>query len=835
MSGLYNTKTYPFLAGGGQMGELTRNYNWSATPISAPENWPRSLCTILQMMLANSLPMAVLWGSELITFYNDAFAAMLNNSGKHSEFLGQYGKESWAGLSPVLHSAVQSVRNGGEAVSMKDMDLQIFPNREKSHLTYYFSPLAGDSDGINGVLVTGTESSDRVGTADEFGHSEQCFQNLIIHTPVSMIVLSLPGLKIQIVNDAFAAILGRRADALQGSNLVEVIPEIQSSFMDIIDRVCSTGETQYLYAQPSSIFNKHAAEEGFLDLVFQPYKNQDGQITGVTVICHDVTQQVLDNRKLQKSETRLRSVVESAPFPIGVYTGPEMVIELLNQSIIDIWGKGCDLIGKRYADVLPELAGKGIYEQLDSVYRTGQAFYAHNQRVDLMIEGELKPFYFKYTFTPLFDGEGNVYGVMNTAADVTDLVLAQQQQQEAEANLRGAIELADLGSWELDLLTGQVHSSEVIQEWFGFGDASVVLSQVYNPIHPDDRQMVESAIRQALEAGSSGIYDAEYRLVSYSTSTERIVHARGKVLYDNQGQAYKLAGTAQDVTADRRREEALEYTVQLRTRELASLNEELAAHNEEYLAINEELEEANRLLVRSNENLQQFAYVASHDLQEPLRKIQQFGDILKTRYMAETGEALAYLERMQAAAGRMSALIRDLLDFSSISTQREANKPVDLNEIVDTVLTDLELVVAETKAELQVGLLPIVHGNAIQLGQLFQNLIGNALKFRQFGTAPVIEVRSGTVMFSQLPSLVKPTRLTGKYYKIEVIDNGIGFDEKYANRIFQVFQRLHGKNEYAGTGIGLAICEKVVSSHGGAISAIGRIGHGATFIIYLPV
>ncbi|KAA6438296.1 PAS domain-containing protein [Dyadobacter flavalbus] len=837
-----HTRLYPFLAGGGRAGELIRNCNWSASPIGVPDEWPRSLRTLIRMMLASPVPTAILWGTELITFYNDAFGQGHAGGSEHSSWLGKYGKESWAEFRSDFKTVIQSVMAGGEAATFQDHQQPFDHNSTVSNRTYTFSPLADDTDTINGVLVTCSETEDDKESTGPFGRTQECLQNLIGNASSGIMVLSMPDMRITIVNEAFARLTGRQVNELQGQHLPEVLPEMHDSFPELINKVFSTGTPQSLFAQPYSALTGEAAEEGFLDLVFQPYKGHEGQITGVSVTCNDVTRQVLDSQKLLRSEARLRSLVESAPFPIGVYVGPEMVIRLVNQTIIDIWGKGPDIVGKRYAEVLPELEGKGIYEQLDSVYRTGQAYYAHNQHVELMIDGELKPFYFKYTFTPLFDSDGKVYGVMNTAADVTDLVVAQQQLQEADAGLRGAIELAQLGSWELDLRTGQVSYSEVIRSWFGFDQASTALSQVYNPIHPQDRETVEQAINKALEAGSSGVYDAEYRLVTYLTDVERVVHARGKVLYDSQGQAYKLAGTAQDVTAERRREEELEHLVQLRTRELAAvneelatLNEELATHNEEYLAINEELEEANRLLTRSNENLQQFAYVASHDLQEPLRKIQQFGDILKNRYIGEIGEGAGYLQRMQAAASRMSALIRDLLDFSSISTYRDNPKPVDLNEVVITVLSDLELTIVETGARLQVGMLPVIQGNALQLGQLFQNLLSNALKFRRPDQLPVIQVSSGTVRHSELPPLVKPTRLAGKYHRIEITDNGIGFDEKYANRIFQVFQRLHGKNEYAGTGIGLAICEKVVSNHGGAISAAGRVGQGATFVIYLPV
>lgn len=265
----------------------------------------------------------------------------------------------------------------------------------------------------------------------------------------------------------------------------------------------------------------------------------------------------------------------------------------------------------------------------------------------------------------------------------------------------------------------------------------------------------------------------------------------------------------------------LEQQVKQRTQELATANEALS--------------DSNNLLSRSNENLQQFAYIASHDLQEPLRKVQSFGDLLKNQYTDQLGEGVIYLERMQGAASRMSTLIRDLLSYSRIHTRRENTMAVSLNEVVKAVLVDLELAIAKNGAVVQTDLLPTITGDASQLGQLFQNLLTNALKFRRKDAQPVVRVTARWVSADSLPAGKKQTTSALAYHRIDVSDNGIGFDEKYVDRIFQVFQRLHGKSEYAGTGIGLAVCEKVATNHNGFISACSAAGQGATFSVYLPV
>jgi signal transduction histidine kinase len=249
------------------------------------------------------------------------------------------------------------------------------------------------------------------------------------------------------------------------------------------------------------------------------------------------------------------------------------------------------------------------------------------------------------------------------------------------------------------------------------------------------------------------------------------------------------------------------------------------------------LEVANLNLRRSNQNLQQFAYIASHDLQEPLRKIQSFGDIVATNYkdiLDEQGQDM--IRRMQASASRMSLLIKDLLAYSRLSTHRAAYNQIALTDVVQRVLTDLELSIAETNAIIEVGDLHVVAGEQRQMEQLLQNLLSNALKFRRTGVTPHIRISSQQLPATAVPLGVLPMEANSPYYvEISVTDNGIGFDEKYIDRIFQVFQRLHSKAEYAGSGVGLAICRKVAENHDGGITARSIVGVGSVFSIYLPV
>jgi signal transduction histidine kinase len=239
-------------------------------------------------------------------------------------------------------------------------------------------------------------------------------------------------------------------------------------------------------------------------------------------------------------------------------------------------------------------------------------------------------------------------------------------------------------------------------------------------------------------------------------------------------------------------------------------------------------------LESSNRELQEFASVASHDLQEPLRKIQAFGDRLKNKCFGSLGEeGRDYLQRMQSAAERMQTLINDLLAFSRVETKAQPYTTVDLARVTEGVLSDLEIQIERSAAVVEVAGLPVIDADPLQMRQLLQNLIGNALKYHRDGVPPLVKVY-GRVLQERRHAPRGGAVAADQLCQLFVQDNGIGFDEKYLDRIFTVFQRLHGRQVYSGTGVGLAICRKIVERHGGHITARSAPGRGATFVATLP-
>ena len=239
--------------------------------------------------------------------------------------------------------------------------------------------------------------------------------------------------------------------------------------------------------------------------------------------------------------------------------------------------------------------------------------------------------------------------------------------------------------------------------------------------------------------------------------------------------------------------------------------------------------EYTKKLERSNRELVDFAYVASHDLQEPLRKIEAFGDRLVKKYISVLPEeGQMFVGRMQSAANRMRQLINDLLSYSRVTTAAAPMQTVALNDVLSGVLSDLQIRIEETGATIEVGELPKIEADPMQMRQLFQNLIGNAIKFRKKDVDPVVRITAEFIMTQDLA-------VPGRAVTIKVADNGIGFEQQFKDQIFVIFQRLHSRNEYEGTGIGLATCRKIVERHQGLIDAIGIQGEGSTFLITLPL
>jgi PAS domain S-box-containing protein len=407
---------------------------------------------------------------------------------------------------------------------------------------------------------------------------------------------------------------------------------------------------------------------------------------------------------------------------------------------------------------------------------------------------------------------------LRTHAELEKEVRERQKFEEElrviNRHLNTAQEIARIGHWEWDVASNKVVWSPGLYQVYGLAQGTQLSYETYlEQIHPDDRTFVSNNIQQAFV--EKAFPDFTHRIITAS-GEEKVIHSRGEVITDGNGEVIKMIGTGQDITEQQRiQQKTLE-----RTRELETTNAEL----------------------------QKFAFVASHDLQEPLRKITTFASLLEKEAAGSQLESgKVYIDKIVQSATRMQRLIEDILQFSSLKAAKEDYKRTDLNAVIAQVLSDMEDKLLAGATAISTDQLPVIEAIPSQMEQLFLNLLSNAIKFRRENAPSRVAIRSKLLKAADLTSYhwIDKANVSQPGYsynwtreqflEIRIIDNGIGFGEEHAEKIFEIFQRLHGSSIYQGTGIGLAICKKIVDNHHGMISAKGQPGEGATFTIILPV
>jgi len=341
-------------------------------------------------------------------------------------------------------------------------------------------------------------------------------------------------------------------------------------------------------------------------------------------------------------------------------------------------------------------------------------------------------------------------------------------------------------------------------------------------VHPEERAGHAERWLHSITTGEDFLF--QHRFQSRS-GTYRWQLSRASPQRNALGQIQLWIGTSTDIHDQKLFQEDLQAKVKEKTEELQSINKALAASNKE-------LAEANKSLVHSNEELAQYAYVASHDLQEPLRKITIFSSMLTDQDLPETCRPM--VGKITQSVGRMSMLIHDLLEFSRLLKSDVLMRPVSLGEVAAAIVNDFELLIAEKGATIDIGPLPVIQAVSLQMNQLLYNLVGNALKFTQPHQAPHIDISAEPVSLEEAGRYIEKPDGYKNYYRLCVRDNGIGFESRYAEHIFEVFKRLHGRDTYPGSGIGLAVCRRIVANHGGALYAESEQGSGAAFFVLLP-
>ncbi|ASZ12690.1 PAS domain S-box protein [Chitinophaga pendula] len=533
--------------------------------------------------------------------------------------------------------------------------------------------------------------------------------------------------------------------------------------------------------------------------VITPYPkaivDEQGQVTGGINFVIDVTE---ETQVASEHVNRLAAIVTSSDDAIISKT-LDGIITSWNASAQRIFGYTAEeIIGKSILTIIPQDRQQEevvIQQRL----RQGERI-EHFETKRITKNGEILDI--ALTVSPIKDSFGKIIGASKIIRDVTAQQMAERQIRESETLFRMAVESTRLGTWEYLSMQDHFTWSEESRRIWGFPkDIPVSYQTLLQQVHPEDLDHLKRNALMAMTPDQGGHYNAQFRIFHYQDHQLRWVKAQGRVFFSADGQLERFIGTVLDITEEKLARESLEKTVQERTAALIAMNEELQ---------------------RSNHDLEQFAYIASHDLQEPLRKIQTFTSVLQEQ--PDTPELREkYFPRIMQAANRMSKLIKDVLNYSRLSQSTLLKETIDLNQVLRDVLSEFDVLIEEKQAQIYVDHLPFVQGVYIQLQQLFANLLSNALKFCD--TTPVITISHS----------LSPDRPHPHFYCVVIADKGIGFEQRYADKIFDIFKRLNSREQYAGTGVGLALCKKIMENHRGSIIAHSEPGKGTTFHLYFPL
>jgi signal transduction histidine kinase len=484
--------------------------------------------------------------------------------------------------------------------------------------------------------------------------------------------------------------------------------------------------------------------------------------------------------------------VLSSGFPMFLFWGDELTC-FYNDAFrpsLGVEGKH-PALGKKGEEVWPEI-WSFIGPLIDGVISSGKPVWFENQLVPFYRNGKIEDIYWTFSYSRVLDDRGDPGGVLVTCMETTQTVLSQRKTEESEQLLRNLILEAPIG---LCLIDADTLVAEIVNDSFievAGRPREAIVGRMYWDAFAEARVYYEAALQGVIDTGEP-FYANEVPLTL-------IRHGKPEDVY-------------------------VTFVYQPIKRVEGMVNKVL-------ISVVENTQLVKRL-VRMNEELNQFAYAASHDLQEPLRKIQVFSDRLL--YLGKLPpQSVDMAKKIHQSAERMTMLIRSLLEFSQFVRPEESFSSVELNSVIGDVKKDLEFDILASEAIIDYQDLPVIRGSEMQMRQLFQNLLSNSLKYVALGDQPKVRINSSVVSSEELQKYVSGPKGNIDYFCISVKDNGIGFEKQYAEHIFEIFKRLHGRAEYKGSGIGLALCKRIVVNHNGFIHAESEVGKGSTFRIFLP-
>ena len=625
-------------------------------------------------------------------------------------------------------------------------------------------------------------------------------------------------MRISFANRATLNIWGK-GDGVIGKLYKQVHPELEKQgIFHQLDSVFNTGETFHAENQQIELVSGGKKFTFYFNYTFKPIIAPDGKVFGILSTATDVTEYNLVKQRLLQSEENFRTMIAGAPVAICILQGANFVVEIANIRMLALWNRPAgEVLGKPFFEALPHTAALPAMQQiLEEVYHTGKTIEVNEYAVSAAASDGHEPLYQNVVYQPFRDTAGLILGVVVVSADVTKHVLARnnfehtiEERTEELVQYYGKYRISEERYHHMideveDYAIILLDKNGIIQNWNkgaekikGYREDEIV-GKSFEMFYLDEdrrRGLPRMLITEAETKGKAQSEGWRKRKGDSKFWGSIVITA----LHDSTGAVTGFSKVTRDLTERKMAEDKLK-------------------------AYSQELEFQNK-------ELEQFAYAASHDLKEPLRKIQYYTTFLNDALNTVMDQKQQkYMQRVLNATQKMSTLIDNILSYSKTAADPKHPEPVDLNSIIEEVKNGILEDVSMHDINITYEHLPVIEGTAFQWNQLFTNLVNNAIKYRKPGQRSSINITYNLLDGADVPV----ETVIGPFHQISVADNGVGFDMQYASKIFDIFQRLDNTRGTSGAGIGLAICKRIVQNHNGYISATGAVNEGARFDIYIP-
>ena len=935
-----------FLSGGGEMGRLIREKDWSATPLGKPESWPQSLRTMVSVVLENPFGMYIAWGNEYIQMYNDGYRPILGTT-KHPQALGISSRktfeEAWPTVGPMFEGVMQ-----GTPIGFPDFILHLDRNGfiEECIFDFSYSPIRLENGEVGGVLVTVIETTEKVNNFKKLTEVNDQLNFAIEATELGTWDFNPLTNKFS-GNNRLKEWFGLPNESeIELSLAINVIIEKDKKrVLDAIQKVLQY-ESGGHYDIQYTIINPITNQQRIIRAKGRAWFGEDKKAYRFNGTIQDVTEQAIAGKKIEESENQFRSFADSIQNLAWIAYGDGSRY-WFNQRWYDYTGTTFEeLKGYGWEKIHHPNDVKKVMAFLTEAWGRGEPFEI---TIRLRRHDGAYQWFLTRAF-PVKDTDGTIVRWIGTNTDITEQKSFSEELKKKvkehtyelhiqNETFKQAEESSMQGSYSFNLTSGNVTYSDNLFRLIGYepNEFKPSIEEFNKHVHQDDKDYVKQATQEVVNSITA--QEWHYRM---NTKLGAVINIKGTGRVIESGDEKLLVGTLQDVTKEfelnKELQEKEEYLKQIinnapdavivinekniitlwnpkteeifgwkaaevvgmdlsdtivptqyrehhregmkrfiktgesrilnKTLELSAINkkgkelpisltisqakqegtklfiafirditiekqnrDDLIVKTQQLEEMNQSLESKNLELENSNEELASFNYIANHDLQEPLRKIQTFSNLILDNETF-TGKTQNHFNSIILASTRMRNLLASLLNFSSIGSAKLILEPCNLNTIVEESKDDLLLIINEKQVNIEYHNLSTINGVPVLLSQLLTNLLSNAIKYCRPDVTPHIKITTSILSGNEIehPTVHKEK----EYHTIKIIDNGIGFEKEYAEKIFGLFQRLHPSNEYSGTGIGLAIVKKIISYHNGYIMAEGIPNVGSTFTIYIP-